>query len=154
MNDPTVTISIIRSRGIYLATLDALDVERRQEWLPGGGLTHCNQAAQAALEALAAPLPHGLLANQQQLWLDSAASRLAGWQQCSAARAGERAEAGYPTVATLHEEGHGHIALVVPSVGGTGLHVWQAGRSNFSNGPIANGFGTSNLPLILYFTHD
>ncbi len=144
--------NLTRSRGQYLATLDALDVEHRQEWLPGGGLTHCNQAARAGAVALDVELPIAL-ANALQDWLSSAAGRAAGWVPCDAHTAGERAEAGYPTLATLHETGHGHIAFVVPSVGGTGLHVWQAGRRNFSNEPIANGFGTQNLPHILYFTH-
>lgn len=51
------------SRGQLLATLDKLDVQTRPEWQPdfgGAGVTHCNQAAQAAhdrLDALVAPAP-------------------------------------------------------------------------------------------------
>lgn len=146
-----------RSRGQLLATLDALDVEHRPEWQPGfGGVgwTHCNQAVEAACEALEAHLSKGLLANQQQAWLDSADGRRAGWTEVSAQRAGERAELGGPTLATYFEEPHGHILMVAPAIDGTGLHAWQAGRTNFTNRPIRFAFTEKQLATVRYFTHD
>ncbi len=44
-----------------------------------------------------------------------------------------------------------HIAAVVPAIGGTGTHVMQAGRTNFSNGPIANGFGPEKLADVKFY---
>lgn len=139
------------------AILDALDVEHRPEWQPGHGLTHCNQAAEVALEALGVHIPKGLLANKQQEWLASLAGATQGWSEVSEGDAEKNAESGLVTVATLHEEGHGHIAVVrgvhfneaLP--GRSQLMVWQAGQSNFSNGPIAAGFG-HHLPLVRYFS--
>ena len=67
-----------RSKAALAATLDALDVELRPEWQPKDGVTHCNQAVEAALVALEAHIPKGLLANGQGIWLDSADGRAQG----------------------------------------------------------------------------
>lgn len=139
------------TRGQYLATLDALDVEHRPEWQPLNGVTHCNQAAKAACDALGVPLP-AMLANDLQVWLDSATGRQAGWVECSAQRAGEQAEAGVPTLSTLHETGHGHVCVVVPALDSPGLHIWQAGARNFTNAPIRAAFTVEQLARARFFT--
>lgn len=148
-------VCLPRSRVNYLATLKALDVEHRADWRPGHegmGWTYCNQAAEAAILALDCHIPKGLMANGQQEWLESMDGAIQGWEPCDAERAKAQAELGCPTVVTLHEPGHGHIALVVPS-DSPGMRVWQAGRHNYESAPIANGFGTANLPRVKFFTH-
>ena len=144
-----------RSRVNYLATLKALDVENRRDWQAnheGMGWTYCNQAVEAAIRALDCHIPIGLLANAQQEWLDSMDGAVQDWEPCDADRAVSQAELGFPTVATLREPLHGHIAMVVPS-DSPGMHVWQAGRHNYESAPIARGFGTANLPHVRFFTH-
>lgn len=148
-----------RSRGQLLATLDALDVERKPEWQPGywpfppghkPGVTWCNAAVEAACVALECPLPPGLKANEQQAWL----TRAVDWRSCSAKDAAARAELGFPTVATYFEEPHGHILMVVPAIDGSGLHAWQAGKTNFTNKPIRFAFTEEQLRHVQFFTHD
>lgn len=145
-----------RSRGQLLADLDSLDVEHRPEWQPGFGgvgFTHCNQAVEEACRKLDVTFPKALKANQQQAWLDSSVGRMAGWQQCSAQRAAERAEGGFPTLGTYFEEPHGHIVVIAPAIDGSGMHCWQAGRTNFSNRPIRSAFTEAQLKTVEYYTH-
>lgn len=150
----TTIVPPVFSRGWLLATLDSLGVQTKPEWQPGfGGIgfTHCNQAVKAGCDACGVPLP-AKLANDLQVWLDSADGRQAGWVECSAQRAGEQAEKGIPTLSTLHEPGHGHITFVVPALDSPGLHIWQAGQRNFSNAPIRAAYTVEQLAQVRYFT--
>ncbi len=145
-----------RSPSLLLAAVAAVDVEHEPDLQPGfGGVgwTHCNLAAQRILGLLDAPLPPGLLANQQALWLDSAAARGTGWYECSEKKAIERAAVGYPVVAAwLNPDGHGHIGVGVPGPGGaTEIHVAAAGSSNHANIRRSGSFGP-HVPLL--YTHD
>lgn len=148
-----------RSRGRLLAVVSALDVAhnplfQRRPLEPGGPVhTFCNQYVAAALSELAAPLPPGKLAREQIGWLDGPSARALGWYECTEGNAVDLAELGQPTVACWvnPDAAHSsHIALCVPAVGGTGLHVAQAGATNFDSAPLAHGFG-SKTP-IRFFT--
>lgn len=169
MTDPTPLqqaaqlACVPRSRGQLLAALDSLDVEHRPEWQPGywpqppgfkAGATWCSRAVEAACEKLEAHLPKGLLANQQQLWLESPDGVRAGWTEINAQQAAERAEAGFPTVGTFFKMPNGHVLMATPAIDGSGLHAWQAGGRNFSNRPIRSSFTEEQLKAVRWFTHE
>lgn len=151
---------LARSGPNLTAVLAALDVENNPAWkrrdVTGDGLpeTFCNQAVEAACKALECQLPPGFLASQQIEWLDSAAGRDKAWEECSAHRAAIRAELGYPVIVGIRLQPHAHIGMVVPAIGGDGLHVWAAGHTNFSNTPIEKSFGAeSPKHPRRFFTH-
>lgn len=103
--------------------------------------TFCNVFAVDACTALGVALPAHTLANDLSTWLASASGAHAGWVKCNEQEAQFSAECGRPVLAVIVEAGHGHIALGVPALGREpGLHIAQAGRTNFSNGPLTRGF--------------
>lgn len=88
-----------------------------------------------------------LTANQMQDWLLEMGAKF-GWRQVPHGEAIQRADAGFPTVASWkNPKGPGHIAMVMP-----GGQIAQAGAVNFSLGQLEYGFGTGKE--ILFFTHD
>ncbi len=117
----------------------------------GDGLpeTFCNFFAHDVCEAYGAELPQDLV-NVQVKWLDEADGGLAaGWSPVDAVEAHFCAERGILTLATwVNEHGHGHIAVLVPS-GTDQIHIAQAGRTNFIDGKLAQGF--DSLP-VRFFT--
>lgn len=140
-----------------LNILDDLDVEHH--WLPGSRLTHCNQAVEAALEALGVHIRKGLLANEQQAWFQTVEGAVAGWELVATTKthsalehAANNADLGIVTVATLHEEPHGHIAIVRGTNERGQALIWQAGARNYRAAPITVGFGAPNLPHIKFFS--
>lgn len=143
-----------------LAAVAAEDVTRAPDLQPGFGgvgFTHCNAFAERVCQRLGAPLLHGLLANQQERWLDSAGGRASGWAECTGGEALDFVAAGQVVLATWFNpqpppHDHGHIAVVVPSLGGPddGVHVAAAGSTNYENTPIRHSFG--NLP-VRFFHH-
>lgn len=149
------TACLPRGKAALAATLDALDVHR-PEWqrnYGGQGWTHCNQAAEAALLALEAHIPKGLLANAQQAWLASADGKAQQWTDVDAQVAGDAAERGEPTVVTLREDGHGHIAVVRGRDPHGNLLVWQAGQQNFTSATLRQCFTVEQLGRVKFFTH-
>jgi hypothetical protein len=140
-----------RSPGTLLAVVKAVDVEHAPDLQPGHGVTWCNLAVQRFCILLEAPLPPGLLANQQIDWLDSAPARLAGWKPCSMEDAIRYANLGQPAIVTyFNPKGHGHIALCVPTSNTLVPHIAQAGATCFSDKLL--GFGFGSLP-VKFFTH-
>lgn len=145
-------VCLPRSRTNLHAVLDGLDVEHRPEWQPRNGLTHCNQAAETALEALGTPVPW-LLANDEQAWFLGQEAAQLGWMQCAADVAGKQAEAGCPAVVTLHEPGHGHIAIVRGFDEHGNILCWQAGRTNHNSATLRQCFTAEQLTHVKFFTH-
>jgi hypothetical protein len=156
-----------RSPDAVLALISGLDVvnnfafapHRRAEanglgtWDATPIVTLCNcyvTCCTAALGCAIAPM----LANRQHDWLLSPEGQLAGWMHVDSETARQRAQSGYPTVASLaNPGGHGHIALVVPAdpVGPPGLYVSSAGGQNYVRCLLARSFGDSTPD---YFTHN
>lgn len=136
-------MSPLRSPQAYAAALEALQVEtdpRFQKRVLGGkSRTFCNQAVEAACEALGAHLPKGLLAREQIAWLVSPDGRAAGWIECLRADADACASRGIPVIAgwtNPEPELSSHIAML-RSAG----RIWQAGARNYNDTPLVNGFG-------------
>lgn len=139
-----------RGKATLDATLDGLDVEHH--WLPGNGLTHCNQAAESALETLGAPIPPGMLANAQGEWFASQEAGQLGWGLCLPDVAASQAELGCPAVVCLHELPHGHIAIVRGFDEHGNVLVWQAGRTNHNRATLRQCFTQEQLARVKFFT--
>lgn len=114
--------------------------------------TFCNAALRDMLSALGCPVPWGMRANELVQWFASPAGRERGWATVSEHAAHGLANEGLVVVAGWFNRngGPGHVALVVPSRSEPGLYIAQAGKTNFSRGPVTKGFGT--LP-VTYFAH-
>lgn len=155
-------MTLPRSRGALLAVVEQLDVEHaadlQRRTLPGSSkqATFCNWAIERALTALGVYVPKGLLARQQIQFLAGIGGRADGWLCVLELEAQQSAERGEVVIATWLNPDQtlsSHVALVVPAIGATGTHVMQAGSHNFSNGPIAAGFGIDKLPAVQFFHH-
>ncbi len=149
-------VCLPRSRANLLAAVAEEHVETTPDLQPGyGGVgwTHCNLFVERVLKRLGVPFPPGLLANQQFTWLNSYASRLEGWWECSEQRAAERTVLGLPTVpAWFNPGGHGHIAICVPPIApAVCLCVAAAGSKNHENIALSGSFGP-HAPS--FFTHE
>lgn len=123
--------------------------------------TWCNIYLWDCTRALGCEIPHWiddppkprreLSANGTVEWLEML-GHLFGWREVDEMRAVERADLGMPTVAVWHNpKGHGHVAMMLPSVHG-GARVAQAGGKNLFDAPLAIGFGPSIKPR--FFTHE
>lgn len=144
-----------RTVGDLLHVVTSLAVESNPRYqrrdVTGDGVpeTFCNYFVRDALRALDVHVPP-MLVNDLYDWLrDVGPSE--GWTLCGQATAAFRASLGFPTVAAVKAAGHGHIALLVPPRTLQGTWIAQAGRTNFSHGSLASGFGQL-APT--FFTHD
>jgi hypothetical protein len=123
----------------------------RKRDVTGDGLpeTFCNVFLADVTAALSAPVPL-FLANAQVAWLKEM-GKAKGWSMVDAHKAEVLVNEGYPVVAGWsNPRGHGHVAIGCPS-NEPGMHVAQAGSSNFTCRPIERGFG--HTPFLL-FAHD
>ncbi len=142
-----------RTPEALLAAVAQFDVVRNPKYqrrdITGDGKpeTFCNQYLEDLLFALGLVIPAGLLAHYQLYWLDSAAGRAMGWEECSEERAVTHASFGLPVVAGwFNPDGHSHVALCVPTpVGRVGPFITQAGRHNFACEAITRGFGHNKV---------
>ena len=137
------------------AAISAVDVEHAPDLQPdygNKGWTHCNLAAERICERLGCPLPKGLLANQQAIWLHGILGQEAGWAQCAESQGIELSRAGAPVVAIwFNPDGHGHVGVLTPApAGSTECFVAAAGASNHS---FIRRTGTFGRHLPLYFFH-
>lgn len=132
-----------RSRGFTLAAVDQVDPENNPELqkrdVTGDGIdeTFCNVFVRLVLALFGLIIP-AKLCNDLVGWFAGPEGEAAGWVKCTREAAALRAELGYPTVGVWKNPSgkHGHIVLVVPAIGGTGMHTAQAGAKNWSNAPI------------------
>jgi hypothetical protein len=127
-------------------------LETNPEFVPANGFTHCNAAATRISTKMGAPIP-AMLANAQHEWLGSAAGQAAGFEKSDAVEAQRLADQGALVVASwfnptkwkdehgVEHDGHGHIAIGMPSLGEPGIWVAAAGQANFTRTQIQHSFG-------------
>lgn len=142
----------------------AADVEHHPRYQPEGSATWCNLFVWDVTRAVlgeAECAPHWIgpdnapcapfkgqeaSANVLCAWLWLAGPKF-GWRRADAAEAHAAAVAGACALATwANLGGHGHVAVVLPEA--DGIRIAQAGRTCFSNGSLARGFG--NKPVTFY----
>lgn len=148
-----------RSRGLLLSTVDRLDPEHN--YLPvdldddGRLETRCNFFAADVCRELGVELPR-VRAREQIAWLKSYPGLKAGWTKLSDPKSAmELAERGHPVLAgwvNPDPSKSSHIALVVPALDTPGMHVAQAGKHCFNNGPLERGFGRG--VVVELFSHE
>ena len=120
----------------------------------GRAETFCNFFARDVCFALGVSLPEAMRANEIHDWLLARATEkhAPGWEVVDGHVAQRMADEGQVALASWKNPsgGPGHIAVLVPSLGESGIWIAQAGRENFSRGRVERGFGT--LP-VTYFAH-
>lgn len=161
-----------RSSAALLKVVEQFHVETSERYrirdTSGDGVpdTFCNIFASDVMGALDVALPHEidgfgdpaaplkgheLSANATVAWLRMHGPRF-GWRAATELVAREAALAGRPAVVT-YDPGPGrigHIAVLVP---GPITTIAQAGRQNFSYGPLIKGFG-SLIPKCEFWIND
>ncbi len=141
---PPTLVCAPRSPAKLAAVIDSLELTVNPLFLPQvfpgmGKRTKCNKAVEAFCDLMGVHLPKGLLALQQIAWLNSPAARLEKWFPLISKTADEAADKGQPVlvgwVNPVPNESS-HIAMMRRAG-----RIGQAGKSNFSDGTIAQGFG-------------
>lgn len=103
--------------------------------------TFCNVVTQDVAEAMHATLPRHMRANDIAKWLRELGPAH-GWSVVSERVAQMAADRGsFCLASTVNPKGPGHLAMLVPSLGEPGTWVAQAGRTNFTRGPLRAAFG-------------
>ena len=121
-------------------------VETNYLYMPADGQTHCNQFVAAVCSLMGAPLPPGLLANEQWTWLSGQVfgGAPSQWGLVDAHTAQNKADQGELVVASWRNpdaSGHGHVAIGMPSLGESGTWIAAAGSRNFTRTLMQNSFG-------------
>lgn len=155
MNAPNACLP--RSPAALKLVLESFHVETAEKYrkrdVTGDGLaeTWCNRFLSDVTDALSCPVPF-LLANAQVAWLREIGP-VKGWKMVDAHQAEILVNEGYPLVAGWsNPRGHGHVGVGSPTPSGvSGLHLAQAGSTNFTCRPVSRGFG---LTPYLLFAHD
>lgn len=157
-----------RTGEFYSSVLDALPLLDSPRYFPISGRTYCNIFVWDATLLLDCEVPHWVdehgesapagkgreqTANDMADWLEQHGHRN-GWGPCGPATAQLLASRGNPTVAVWRNPaGTGHIAMVRPGE----LHpekgpcIAQAGKHNFRDGHVTDGFGTGRQ--VEYYVH-
>ena len=146
-----------RCPGHLLGVAAQFRVESEPRYQPRDGNTFCNIFVWDVTSALGAEVPHWvddagnpcapghgreLSANALCDWLESDAALERGWRTVGSAEAELEAGEGRPVVATLRNQaGHGHVAILLPSL--RGPRIAQAGAHNMFDAPLARGFGAT-----------
>ena len=137
-----------RNPDAYDVVINQLNVENNRRYLPRKGETFCNIFAQDVTAAMGCPLPRKC-ANEIYDWLGGSKGKKAGWKEVTASEAQKRANAGYPTVMSLHWPEHGHVQMVRPNrTGANYVVIAQAGSHNYNYGKVDGRNGKK------YYTHD
>ncbi len=158
-----------RSRGRYDQVLNQFGVGSNPRYRPRGGNTYCNIFVWDATRAMGAEIPHWvdrngnaarvgapgaweMDANDTNRWLHNQGAAN-GWRRVSASQAQAHANSGAPAVVSWKNPGGiGHIGMIRPgTVTNRGPALAQAGRNNFNNGHVADGFGRRQPE---YWIHD
>jgi hypothetical protein len=157
-----------RSGAAYAAVLDALPLLDSPRYQPRAGLTFCNIFVWDATLLLGCEIPHWVgpgeervppgkgreqTANDMADWLQDVGQRH-GWGPCGPATAQLLASRGNPCVAVWRNPGGtGHIAMVRPGELNPekGPRIAQAGRRNFRDGHVLDGFGAPRP--VEYYVH-
>jgi hypothetical protein len=132
-----------RSPANLAAVIDSLQVEKSLKYQPevfgDAKRTKCNWYLEDLCALLSVHIPKGLLARQQIQWLNSPASRDAGWYEVLRPEADKLADQGMPVVVgwvNPEVKKSSHVALMRAAG-----RITQAGASNFADGSIMKGFG-------------
>ena len=160
-----------RDPTIYSQLINQFAVGNNQRHLPDNGNTYCNIFAWDVSRAMGAEIPHwidnsGNVAaphaphaseiniNGGITWMRGHGVTQFGFHSCTPPQAQDAANQGkLAVVMWKNDAGHGHVAVVRPgTVTDKGPAIAQAGRHNFNEGHVVNGFG-QNGPLE-YFWHD
>lgn len=121
----------------------------RRRDVTGDGIpeTWCNVFAADVCERMGAPIPL-VKANDQHAWLLNEVGpgnfTPPHWERCDAHTAQAMADQGCLAVASWANPvagGHGHIAILMPSLGEPGVWAAQAGAVNFTRELLQRGFG-------------
>lgn len=144
-----------RSKEALRLVLESFHVETAEKYRErdvtgdGHAETFCNLFLHDVTTALECPVPL-LLANAQALWFKELGPAF-GWKPISVIDAIKAIDEGRVIVSTWNNpRGHGHVAVGSPSEE-NGLHVAQAGATNFTCRPISRGFGLTPYQL---WVHD
>lgn len=146
------------------AIVHDLQVETNPRYTPRNNSTFCNIFLWDVTSAMGAEIPHWvdekgdpckpgkgaeLSANKIVDWIVKHGPRF-GWAECTEAEARRDARFGQPAVALWkNPKGIGHVAVVMPAREPV-TQIAQAGRLNFSLGPVTKGFGKLSPR---YFVH-
>lgn len=161
-----------RDRAIYSQLINQFAVGNNPRYLPGDGNTYCNIFAWDVSRAMGAEIPHWVDAsghiaapgaphaseiniNGGVNWMRSHGVNQFGWKSCTEQQAQNAANTGELAVVMWKNtgSGHGHVAVVRPgSITAVGAAIAQAGRHNFNEGHVQNGFG--QLGPLEFFSHD
>jgi hypothetical protein len=123
-------------------------VETNHRYVPHNGLTYCNSFAAAVCARMGCPIPNKL-ANDLHEWFSSHLAQALGWESSTAEEAQRLADQGAQAVASWRNQGvdehgaprHGHIAIVMPSLGEPGIWVAAAGANNATRTLLERQFG-------------
>ena len=161
-----------RDPAIYSQLIDQFAVGFNPRYLPGNGNTYCNIFAWDVSRAMGAEIAHWVdpsgniaapfapHANEINInggvnWMNDHGVNQFGWKHSTPQQAQDAANQGKLAVVMWKNtgSGHGHIAVIRPgSVNNGGPEIAQAGRHNFNDGHVVNGFG--QLSPLQYFSHD
>ena len=158
-----------RSRRRYDQVLNQFGVGSNPRYRPRGGNTYCNIFVWDATRAMGAEIPHWvdrngnaarvgaqgaweMDANDTNRWLHNHGAAN-GWRRVSASEAQAHANSGAPSVVSWKNPGGiGHIGMIRPgTVTSRGPALAQAGRNNFNNRHVEDGFGRRQPE---YWIHD
>lgn len=160
-----------RDPAIYSQLINQFAVGNNPRYLPDAN-TYCNIFAWDVSRAMGAEIPHwvdnaGHIAapgaphaheiniNGGVNWMRSQGVNQFGFHSATPAEAQNAANQGKLAVVMWKNtgSGHGHVAVVRPgTLTAGGPEIAQAGRHNFNDGHVVNGFG--QLGPLEYFWHD
>ena len=161
-----------RDPAIYSQLINQFAVGNNPRYLPGDGNTYCNIFAWDVSRAMGAEIPHwvddaGNIAapgaphaheiniNGGVNWMRSQGVTKFGFHSATPEEAQDAANQGKLAVVMWKNtgSGHGHVAVVRPgTLTAGGPEIAQAGRHNFNDGHVSNGFG--QLGPLEYFWHE
>jgi hypothetical protein len=150
------TLGLRRTGQDILDAVAAVDPEHNPQLQQGAPPaspdgTWCNKAAVWMVERLGVDLPWGswgTRANDIIAYVDQGND---GWYPISEANAQVAAMQGKIVLATFYNfSGSGHLALVLP-IPGPEVQIAQAGRDNFNQGNLSDGFGRLK---VAFYAHD
>jgi LysM repeat protein len=172
INPPLTNLPGQRDPAVYSQLIDQFAVQFNPRYLAGRGNTYCNIFVWDVSRAMGAEIAHWIdssgniavpfapHANEINInggvnWMNDHGVTQRGWKVTTAPEAQNAANQGLLAVVMWKNPtgGHGHTAVVRPgSINDKGPVIAQAGRHNFNEGHVVNGFG--NLPHLQYFWHD
>ena len=169
---PLTNVPGQRDPAIYSQLINQFAVGNNPRFLPQNGDTFCNIFAWDVSRAMGAEIPHWvdnaghimapdaphaheININGGVNWMKSHGVTQFGFHSCTQQQAQDAANQGKLAVVMWKNtgSGHGHVAVVRPgTINAKGPEIAQAGRHNFNDGHVVNGFG--QLAPLDYFWHD